>query len=130
MRWRSIRPISSSGILARAWAWLTAEPAPLAPLLPRVFNTLPSAAVEIRRVPPAIELGAPGGYYQAASLDGSRPGAYYINLSNTANWPKWGLPTLTYHEAVPGHHFQIALAIENTELPAFMPAVAPAAVAA
>ncbi|MFN3669814.1 MAG: DUF885 domain-containing protein [Brevundimonas sp.] len=91
----------------------------LEPLLPRVFNTLPGAKVEIRRVPPSIELGAPGGYYQAASLDGSRPGAYYINLSNTANWPKWGLPTLTYHEASPGHHFQITVAREAGSLPIY-----------
>lgn len=98
---------------------LNRQMAELAPLLPRVFNTLPRAPVEIRRVPPAIELGAPGGYYQAASLDGSRPGAYYINLSNTANWPKWGLPTLTYHEASPGHHFQITVAREAGSLPIY-----------
>ena len=98
---------------------LNQQMAELAPLLPRVFNTLPGASVEIRRVPPSIELGAPGGYYQAASLDGSRPGAYYINLSNTANWPKWGLPTLTYHEASPGHHFQITVAREAGSLPIY-----------
>ena len=86
-------------------------------LLPRVFNTLPKAQVEVRRVPPSIEIGAPGGYYQAASLDGSRPGAYYINLRDTANWPKWGLPTLTYHEASPGHHFQVSIAREAGGLP-------------
>ena len=88
-------------------------------LLPRVFNTLPKAQVEVRRVPPSIEIGAPGGYYQAASLDGSRPGAYYINLRDTANWPKWGLPTLTYHEAVPGHHFQVSIAREAGTLPIY-----------
>lgn len=88
-------------------------------LLPRVFSTIPHAAVEVRRVPPSIEIGAPGGYYQAASLDGSRPGAYYINLRDTANWPKWGLPTLTYHEAVPGHHFQISIAREAGSLPIY-----------
>ncbi|WP_125256334.1 DUF885 domain-containing protein [Brevundimonas fluminis] len=98
---------------------LNVQMAELEPLLPRVFNTLPKSKVEIRRVPPAIELGAPGGYYQRASLDGSRPGAYYINLSNTANWPKWSLPTLTYHEASPGHHFQIALSQEAGDLPLY-----------
>lgn len=98
---------------------LNQQMAELAPLLPRVFNTLPGAQVEIRRVPPSIELGAPGGYYQAASLDGTRPGAYYINLSNTANWPKWGLPTLTYHEASPGHHFQVTVAREAGSLPIY-----------
>ena len=68
-------------------------------------------------MPPAIEAGAPGGYYQSPALDGSRPGAYYINLRDTAEWPKWTLPTLTYHEAVPGHHHQIALALEAKGIP-------------
>jgi len=87
--------------------------------LPRVFNRLPKAPLEIRRVPKTIEIGAPGGYYQRASLDGSRPGAYYINLKDTAEWPKWGLPTLTYHEGSPGHHFQIAVMQETGELPIY-----------
>ncbi|MDI6624799.1 MAG: DUF885 domain-containing protein, partial [Brevundimonas sp.] len=69
--------------------------------------------------PPAIEAGAPGGYYQGPPLDGSRPGAYYINLRDTANWPKFALPTLTYHEASPGHHLQVALQRETETLPAW-----------
>lgn len=93
--------------------------AEIAPRLPEVFSTLPQAPVEIRRVPEAIQIGAPGGYYQAASLDGSRPGAYYINLRDTANRPKWSLKTLTYHEASPGHHFQISVAREAGTLPIY-----------
>jgi len=85
--------------------------------LPAYFGRLPKAGVEVRRVPPAIEAGAPGGYAVSPSLDGSRPGAYYINLRDTAEWPKWSLPTLTYHEAIPGHHLQGTLAIENQALP-------------
>jgi uncharacterized protein (DUF885 family) len=84
----------------------------LAKRLPEVFGQLPRAPVEVKRIPPATEAGAPGGYYQAPAPDGSRPGAYYINLRDTAEWPKWSLPTLTYHEASPGHHLQIALAQE------------------
>jgi uncharacterized protein (DUF885 family) len=91
----------------------------ITPLLPRVFNRIPNAEVEIRRVPVEIEIGAPGGYYQGASLDGSRPGAYYINLRDTHERPSLGLPTLSYHEAVPGHHFQISLAREAGELPLY-----------
>lgn len=91
----------------------------ITPLLPRVFNTLPRARVEIRRVPVEIEVGAPGGYYQAASLDGSRPGAYYINLRDTHERPNLGLPTLTFHEAVPGHHFQVMIAREAGALPLY-----------
>ena len=93
--------------------------AAITPRLPEVFSTLPQAPVEIRRVPEAIQIGAPGGYYQAASLDGTRPGAYYINLRDTANRPKWSLPTLTYHEASPGHHFQISIAREAGTLPIY-----------
>jgi uncharacterized protein (DUF885 family) len=93
--------------------------AEITPRLPEVFSTLPQAPVEIRRVPVSIQIGAPGGYYQAASLDGSRPGAYYINLRDTANRPKWSLKTLTYHEAVPGHHFQISVAREAGTLPIY-----------
>ena len=100
-------------------ASLNKQVAELTPLLPRVFATLPKAALDIRRVPPTIEAGAPGGYYQGASLDGARPGAYYINLKDTHEWPKNGLPTLTYHEGVPGHHFQISVSREAGELPIY-----------
>jgi len=85
--------------------------------LPRMFDRLPQARVEVRRVPPSIELGAPRGYAQSPSLDGSRPGAYYINLVDTQIWPRWALPTLTYHESLPGHHLQGALALEATDTP-------------
>lgn len=100
-------------------ASLNAQVAALEPLLPRVFRTLPRSGVEIRRVPVEIQTGAPGGYYQGPPLDGSRPGAYYINLRDTANWPKFALPTLTYHEASPGHHLQVALQREAADLPAW-----------
>jgi uncharacterized protein (DUF885 family) len=81
-------------------------------LLPKYFGVLPKAAVEIRRVPTYTEAGSPGGYYQPPTLDGSRPGAYYINLRDTAEQPSWCLPTLTYHEAIPGHHLQGSIALE------------------
>jgi uncharacterized protein (DUF885 family) len=78
---------------------------------------LPKAKVEVRRVPVFIQDGASNGYYQSAALDGSRPGAFYINLKNTADWPRYNLPSLVYHEATPGHHMQIALAQESTLIP-------------
>jgi uncharacterized protein (DUF885 family) len=84
--------------------------------LPQYFGHLPKAAVEVRRVPKFIEAGAPGGYYNTPSLDGSRPGIYWINLRDTAENPTWTLPTLTFHEAVPGHHNQLALQ-QETNLP-------------
>ena len=84
--------------------------------LPQYFGTLPKAAVEVRRVPTFIEAGAPGGYYNTPTLDGSRPGIYWINLRDTAENPTWTLPTLTYHEAVPGHHNHLALQ-QEADLP-------------
>lgn len=84
---------------------------------PKVFNTIPKGGMEIRRVPPAIEIGAPRGYAESGSLDGARPGTYYINLRDTTEWAKWALPTLTYHEAVPGHLFHGALVQEAGSSP-------------
>lgn len=85
--------------------------------LPELFGVLPKTPVEVRRVPPEIELGAPRGYAQSGSLDGTRPGAYYINLADTSIWPKWSLPTLTYHESLPGHHLQGTIALESQGTP-------------
>jgi uncharacterized protein (DUF885 family) len=89
----------------------------LQPHLPQYFNILPKAPVEIRRVPSYTEVGAPGGYYNTPALDGSRPGAFYINLRDTSELPRWMLPTLVYHESAPGHHFQLALVLEMPALP-------------
>jgi uncharacterized protein (DUF885 family) len=89
----------------------------LQPHLPKYFHILPKAPVEIRRVPSYTEAGAPGGYYQIPALDGSRPGAFYINLRDTSEWSRWKLPTLVYHESEPGHHFQLAMVLEMPGLP-------------
>ncbi len=89
----------------------------LQPYLPKYFRVLPKAPVEVRRVPAYTEAGAPGGYYQRPALDGSRPGAFYINLRDTREWPRWSLPTLVHHESEPGHHFQLALVLEMPALP-------------
>ncbi len=91
--------------------------AALQPHLPQYFNILPKVPVEIRRVPPYTEAGAPEGYYNIPALDGSRPGAFYINLRDTNELPRWTLPTLVYHESAPGHHFQLALVLEMAALP-------------
>jgi uncharacterized protein (DUF885 family) len=76
--------------------------------LPEQFGTLPKAGVEIRRIPAATEQGA-STHYEGPSLDGSRPGVYWLNLRDTAESPFWFLPTTTYHEAIPGHHMQVTL---------------------
>ncbi len=85
--------------------------------MPDWFGVIPTTGMEIRRVPPAIEVGAPRGYAQGGSLDGSRPGAFYINLVDTRIWPKWALPTLTYHESAPGHLWQGATVLGNDAIP-------------
>lgn len=85
--------------------------------MPDYFATIPASPMEIKRVPPAIELGAPRGYAQGPSLDGSRPGAFYINLRDTQMWPRWALPTLTYHESIPGHLWQGSIVLENQTIP-------------
>ena len=81
------------------------------------FITLPPQPLEIVRIPEFSEDGAPGGYYQQAAVDGSRPGRFYINQKNTADNPKWTLPTLMYHEGAPGHHFQISTAQLMEDVP-------------
>lgn len=83
------------------------------------FNLKPKAAVEVVRVPTFMEQGAPGGYYNPPALDGSRPGRFYANLYDIKGTPKFGMRALTYHEAVPGHHYQIALQMEQRDLPMF-----------
>ncbi len=98
-------------------AQLNAQVIAMSKRLPEQFGTLPKAPVEVRRVPKSIEAGAPGGYYQNATLDGSRPGIYYINLRDSFDRPKFGLATLTHHEAVPGHHLQVMLALESESIP-------------
>lgn len=90
--------------------------AEIRPRLPSMFGTLPKANVEIRRVPKFIEAGAPGGYYNRPALDGSRPGIYWINLRDSAENPRWTLKTLTYHEAIPGHHLQRSMQ-QEADLP-------------
>ena len=80
------------------------------------FARFPVSPVEVRAVPEYSEQTAAGGYYQAPALDGSRPGVFYANLYDIKQTPTFGMRTLTFHEAVPGHHFQIALNQENEDL--------------
>ncbi|MCK5574469.1 MAG: DUF885 domain-containing protein, partial [Sphingomonadales bacterium] len=87
--------------------------------MPKYFNRLPKAGVEVRRIPAFKEKTAPGGYYNAPAMDGSRPGIFYANLYDIKATPKYGMRTLAYHEAVPGHHFQIAITMELEGLPMF-----------
>ncbi len=74
--------------------------------LPNAFATLVPGRLIVKRVPPEIELGAAGGYAGPGSIDGTVPGSYYINLRDMAGLPRFGLPTLSYHEGIPGHVWQ------------------------
>jgi uncharacterized protein (DUF885 family) len=84
--------------------------------LPQYFGALPKADVVVRRVPQYMETARPSGYYQPPSLDGERPGAYYVNLRNTAETPSFKLPTQTYHSSIPGHHLKGSI-YQETQLP-------------
>ncbi len=85
--------------------------------MPEQFATKPPYEVEVRPFPKAREASAPGGMYSAPKLDGSQPGIYWINLRDIKANPKFDLKTLTYHEANPGHHWQVALNMAQDSLP-------------
>jgi uncharacterized protein (DUF885 family) len=75
--------------------------------------------VVVERVPVFREKTSAGAYYNAPAFDGSRPGVFYLNLRNTAEVARFGMRTLAYHEAIPGHHFQVAIQQELTGVPTF-----------
>lgn len=85
----------------------------------QLFLTTPKAKCEVRRVEPFKEATAPGAYYEPGAMDGTRPGVFYANLRDMKETPKWSMPTLAYHEGVPGHHWQISTAQELEGLPQF-----------
>jgi uncharacterized protein (DUF885 family) len=85
----------------------------------QLFATLPKAKLEVQRVPEFREATSAGAYYQGPAMDGSRPGVFFANLREMKEVQKWGMPTLAYHEGVPGHHFQITIAQELKGLPQF-----------
>ena len=83
------------------------------------FNIRPKADMDVQRVPEFSEKTAPGAYYNAPAMDGSRPGVFYANLYNIKATPKFSMKTLAVHEGIPGHHFQIAIQQELQGLPTF-----------
>jgi uncharacterized protein (DUF885 family) len=102
---RHLFPNTDAG-RAQILAYVNGRVADIRGRLPRAFATLVRGNLVIKRVPPEIEQGAPGGYAAAGTIDGSVPGNYYINLRDTSIWPRFSLPTLTYHEGIPGHIWQ------------------------
>jgi uncharacterized protein (DUF885 family) len=83
------------------------------------FDVMPEAGVEVERDPEFKEKTSPGAYYNPPAMDGSRPGVFYANLYDIKATPKYSMRTLAYHEAVPGHHFQLAIQQQQEDLPFF-----------
>jgi uncharacterized protein (DUF885 family) len=91
----------------------------VAPGLPKYFNLRPKTGYEVRLVEQFREASASSGSYQSPSLDGKRPGVFYVNAFDLKARPRWALAALSLHEAAPGHHFQLSLQRELTDLPMF-----------
>ncbi len=87
--------------------------------LPKMFDIFPKADYEVVPVPDFMAESSPGAFYQPGTPDGSRPGRFYANTFNLKAQAKFGMMTLSIHEASPGHHFQISIAQEIEDLPRF-----------
>jgi uncharacterized protein (DUF885 family) len=87
-------------------AYLEGRIADIRKRLPRAFATLVPGRLEIKRMPPEVEPGAPGAYGGAGTIDGKVPGRFWINLQSTSRHNRFSLPTLAYHESIPGHVWQ------------------------
>jgi len=87
--------------------------------LDKLFVTQPKAPIEVKAVEAFREKSATGAFYEEPALDGSRPGRYYINLYTMQDQPIYQMEALAYHEGIPGHHMQIAIAQELKNMPKF-----------
>ena len=83
------------------------------------FDVRPTVGVEVMRIPEFKQAKAPGAYYDSPPMDLSEPGTFYVNLRDVKEIPKFSMRTLAYHEAIPGHHFQITIAQGLKDLPIF-----------
>jgi uncharacterized protein (DUF885 family) len=85
--------------------------------MPEYFWTVPTTRLSVQRVPVETEKGSAAAYYQQGAMDGSRPGTFFANLRDVGETATWTMKTLAYHEGIPGHHFQIATAMNLKDLP-------------
>jgi uncharacterized protein (DUF885 family) len=95
--------------------------------IPGWFGRLPQAACEVVRMGPHEEEHSTIAYYRQPADDGSRPGQYYVNTAHPETRPRYEAEVLAYHESIPGHHLQIAIAAELVDLPAFRRHLGPTA---
>lgn len=102
---RQLFPNDDAG-RAQLLDYMRARIADMRTRLPRAFATLVRGNLIVKRVPPEIEIGAPGAYAGAGTIEGTVPGNLYVNLHDTATNPRFGLPTLAFHEGIPGHVWQ------------------------
>ena len=108
-------PEGKAGYIAQATALIDT----MRSKLPEAFNLMPKAPMVVRAVEPFREASAGLAFYQRPTPDGSRPGIYYINTSNVKAIPTYQMEALAYHEGIPGHHMQIAIAQELQGIPKF-----------
>lgn len=85
--------------------------------MPEYFSAVPASKIAVERMPESLEAGIAGAYYEQPAMDGSRPGTFRVNLRDVAETATFKMKTLAYHEGIPGHHFQVAMAMELEGLP-------------
>ena len=106
---------------AKVIAFLEARISDIRTRLPRAFATLVPGNFEIKRMAPEVEPGAPGAYGGPGSIDGKMPGTFWINLRTTSIWNTYNLPTLCYHESIPGHVWQGEYAFKQPLIRSLLP---------
>lgn len=85
--------------------------------MPEYFRTMPPGRLLVQRVPASAEHSTSAAYYNPAAMDNSRPGTFFVNLRDVSETATWSMKTLAYHEGIPGHHFQVSVALNLKNLP-------------